>query len=261
MKRLLIISCSVIVFVFLIYYLKEKYIWPSTPKPTVYLENIDTNWKSSFHISNPNNWEAGDGKVTFVGGRDTIGKLTLYSNEIPSEHKKPGRMMLQVTMTGDFDNINDSVIWGIQFGCKNDLDSEKIILGVNGAGHPIKITGNINIQNINNYIIENCKDVVFGTNRSGERILKGKHFANKSNNYFENCKDDITLRFESKSHFGLTGFHMRRCNKPTGGGGFPTKFIAYNVKKEFSLFVYDPTGNNKIWFKDLKIYNDWLWND
>lgn len=255
---IIVVGCIV----FSLNYIKEKYIWPSKPEPVVYLDKITPNWKSAFHISNQNSWQAGGDKVVFTGSGDSIGKITLFSTEISSEHKKPGRMMVEVTMCGDFDNIDDGVVWGLQFGNRNDPDSAMIILGVNGRGRPVKIKGNIRKQDFSSCCFDKDRKVVFGVNSAGQILNNRKKIFADSSDYFINkCKDDIRLSFAFRDHYGLIGYYMRRCNKTSGGGRFLYKDLYEKDDKSVSLFVYDPTGKSKIWFKDWQIYNDWMCND
>ncbi len=211
------------------------------PSPPIELVKIaDSNWNldSEFHKIKKEFWQKENDKLVFNNTSDQKEKALLYSELIPSEHKKDGYITTSVTIPANFNELADDCIFGFQLGEKNAEPDEQLLLGLNGNGELTVSDGELNPL-------------------TAEKITA-------SNRFSIDCCEEVKLAFHYyKNPTGWVLFLRAKAGEEQIGTVI--NHIPYEklnaANKELSLFAYNPSQKSKIWFKDWKIQNDWTPND
>ncbi len=216
------------------YYISQ----PSAPETIIKMSNQEWDLEKEFPDLDQKNWTKESDLLVFKNQSVDKRKVTLYSNSIPSEHKKKGYLTTSVKVPGGFKSIADDCIFGFQIGEKNADERDHIFMGVNGKGEVVGLDGTLN-----------------RLQEEKMKIYKKGILADSK---------EVTLKFHYyKNPYGWIIFF----NADNGTEGIAThiNYIPFeklnNKNKELSLVVYNPSQEGKLWFKEWNIQNDWTPND
>ena len=165
-------------------------------------------------------------------------KVSLYSNSIPSEHKKNGYITSSVIVPGEFDALADNAIFGFQIGEKSADQKDQLVIGLNGKGEVVAMNG----------ALEDLEKEQFKKYEDGD--LAGSKEVKLSFHYYKNPYGWIIF-FRAIGENNRIATHINYI-----------PFEKLNDQnKELSLFIYNPNQEGKLWFKEWNIQNDWTPND
>lgn len=219
---------------------------PTPPEAIVKISGSDWNMDSEFHNLDKTFWSKEGDKLVFENLTNEKHNVLLYASDLPSENKKPGYITASVKISGAFDAIDDEAIWGFQLGEREATngtnDQNHLIMGVNGKGEVVVVNGEL----------ASLKD---------EKI---KRFNDNLD-----CDEELELSFHYyQNPYGWVIFFKAQAQDDACKSGATINYIPFEKldsdDKDLSLFVYNPSGNStdeKIWFKDWRIQNDWTPND
>lgn len=215
----------------------------STPAPQEIIKISGNNWdlNTEFHKIDTQFWKQKDGKLNFNNQSDSKQVVTLFSKQLPSEHKKNGYITTRVSMPGNFDLIGNQSIFGFQIGEKGTPQKDHIILALNGAGETVVLNGDMEAL-------------------TDEKINTSSHTSG-------NCGEEIILNFHyyNNPYGWIIYFNWYSISDDDCRGRSMVNYIPFNklndADKELSLIVFNPSQNGDIWFKDWRILNDWTPND
>ena len=215
-------------------------------KEEVYLSDNIVDWKSQFVTTDDSKWNVRGDKIFFFDSIASIGRLTLFTDEIPTEGKKPNRLTASVLVSGDFDKELKDIFYGFELGNKGALNQNKIIFGVNGLGQFIALDGDG----------KELKKVAFNPNCDMNKDRTGL--------YTKEVSLTFTLMGNPHGWILFYGIH----NETDSEGYQYENFINLIPKsvfsaetRELSLVAFNPIKDGKVWFKDLKVQNDWTPKD
>lgn len=233
----LIFALGIIVYFFL----------PSaTPEKEVYLSDNISVWRNQFTTTQENNWNVKENKIFFFDSTGSIGRLTLFTDEIPSENKKPKRLTASVVISGDFNEKSEDIFYGFELGNKGATDRNKIIFGVNGLGQFTALNGRG----------KELENLTFDENYDMNKDHIGL------------CTEEVNLTFTLIGNpYGWIIYYeihgngdQTTCRYKNFINRIPDSLFSDDVR-ELSLVAFNPIQNDLVWFRDLKIQNDWTPND
>jgi hypothetical protein len=220
------------------------------PNPSILIGNDNFEISNFSYVNGEEYWFHKNEQLFFTDPDSSVGIITVYTDSLPSEEKKPGRLIVSVRLPRNFNNINPECLFGLRIGNKTAPNSKKIFIGLNGEGLIQALNGNL-------------RELDAGIEKSFHaRATFSKaplHIPYESGlNYIT-----LTLKFDRNPNgwivFGSfrdnlkenkRDFHMVKLNK------VPYDYLN-SVSKEISLIAYNPSAINHVWFKDWIVYNDW----
>lgn len=209
-------------------------LFPNAPKKIIKIMDDNVKLTSEFHEIDPLFWYKEGDKLIFNNQTNKKQKVSLYTNELPSEKKKIGYVTSNVVVSGYLDQ--DCIV-GFIIGEKNARDENLIFMGVNGKGKIEILNGNL-------------KPLTEERISYGPNNLKQCKELNLSFYYYKNPYGWI-IYFGAKGHDISNGACINEV---------PYEKLN-SEQKQISLVVYNPNQKGAIWFKQWEIQNDWAPND
>jgi hypothetical protein len=231
-KNIVLITISSVVIIIIIVWISYLLL---PPQKLVKIVNSKNDLLSEYNNIDTSFWYQDGDYLVFNNQTNTKQKVTLFTNKLPSEKKKIGRITTGVIFSG---NLDKDCIVGFQIGKLGSKEEEQYVVGMNGKGEIVTLNG----------LLEPLTD---------ELISKGPNIVDPKKEAW------LSLFTLGNPNGGIIQFSAKNRNAVGNGTSVQNvpKEILMSNEKEISLVVYNPNQKGNISFTQWEIQNDWTPND